>query len=152
QAGQTWERMMLIKARGVAGDPGLAAEFLEMIQPFRYPRAISEQIPREVAETKARIENEVVRAGELERNVKLGRGGIREIEFLVQTLQVLHGGRVPFLQTPRTLAALDKLAVYHLLDAAESARLKDAYCFLRDVEHRLQMENNQQTHTIPVSV
>jgi glutamate-ammonia-ligase adenylyltransferase len=152
QAGQTWERMMLIKARGVGGDEALAGEFLEMVQPFRYPRAISEQIPREVAEMKARIENEVVRAGELERNVKLGRGGIREIEFLVQTLQVLHGGRIPFLQTPKTLTALDKLADYNLLDRAESVRLKQAYCFLRDVEHRLQMESNQQTHTIPVNV
>ncbi len=152
QWGQTWERMMLIKARGVAGDEGLAAEFLEMIQPFRYPRSISEQIPREVAEMKARIENEVVRAGEIERNVKLGRGGIREIEFLVQTLQVLHGGRMPFLQTPRTLTALDKLADYDLLERQETVCLKGAYCFLRNVEHRLQMENNQQTHTIPTSI
>jgi glutamate-ammonia-ligase adenylyltransferase len=70
QWGQTWERMMLIKARCVGGDEILGAEFMEMIQPFRYPRAISEQIPREVSEMKQRIENEVIRAGELDRNVK----------------------------------------------------------------------------------
>jgi [glutamine synthetase] adenylyltransferase / [glutamine synthetase]-adenylyl-L-tyrosine phosphorylase len=151
QWGQTWERMMLIKARCVAGEQSLGAEFLEMVQPFRYPRSISEQIPREVAGMKQRIETEVVRSGELERNVKLGRGGIREIEFLVQTLQVLQAGRMPFLQGSQTLVTLEKFRNYHLLEAAQVDQLKEAYCFLRDVEHRLQMENNQQTHTIPTS-
>jgi [glutamine synthetase] adenylyltransferase / [glutamine synthetase]-adenylyl-L-tyrosine phosphorylase len=151
QWGQTWERMMLIKARCVAGDQSLGAEFLEMIQPFRYPRAISEQVPREVAEMKQRIENEIIKSGELERNVKLGRGGIREIEFIAQTQQVLQGGRMPFLQGSKTLPALDKLQQYHLLDSPESARLKQAYCFLRDIEHRLQMEDNRQTHTLPTN-
>jgi glutamate-ammonia-ligase adenylyltransferase len=74
QWGQTWERMMLIKARGVAGDDVLAAEFLEMVQPFRYPRSIQSTILQEVASMKDRIEQEVVRAGEMERNVKLGAG------------------------------------------------------------------------------
>jgi glutamate-ammonia-ligase adenylyltransferase len=149
QWGQTWERMMLIKARSVAGDESLAAEFLEMIQPFRFPRSISPEILREIAATKDRIENEVVRAGELERNVKLGRGGIREIEFTVQILQVLHGGRSPFLQIPQTLPCLDKLAQYDLLAREDAGQLHAAYVFLRDVEHRLQMENNLQTHTLP---
>jgi [glutamine synthetase] adenylyltransferase / [glutamine synthetase]-adenylyl-L-tyrosine phosphorylase len=149
QWGQTWERMMLIKARPVAGDENLGAEFLEMIQPFRFPRSISPEILREIAATKDRIENEVVRAGELERNVKLGRGGIREIEFAVQILQVLHGGRSPFLQIPQTLPCLDKLAQYDLLSREHTSQLHAAYIFLRDVEHRLQMENNLQTHTLP---
>ena len=151
QWGQTWERMMLIKARGVAGDLGLAAEFLETIQPFRYPRSQGDRILREVAETKARIENEVVRVGEIERNVKLGRGGIREIEFIVQTLQLLHAGRLPFLQQPQTVPALEKLVQYRLMTATEAQALEAAYRFLRDVEHRLQMENNLQTHTIPAA-
>lgn len=151
QWGQTWERMMLIKARCVAGDQSLGAEFLEMVQPFRYPRSISEQIPREVADMKDRIENEVIRSGELERNVKLGRGGIREIEFLVQTQQVLQGGRMPFLQGAKTIPALEKMRDYHLIESAAAEELKKAYFFLRDVEHRLQMEDNRQTHTIPVS-
>jgi glutamate-ammonia-ligase adenylyltransferase len=149
QWGQTWERMMLIKARGVAGDPGLAAEFIEMVQPFRYPRSLSSTFLREVAAMKERIENEVVKAGEIDRNVKLGRGGIREIEFVVQAFQVLHGGRLPFVQGAQTLPALEKLAQYHLIERAEAEDLRAAYCFLRDIEHRLQMENYLQTHTIP---
>ena len=98
---------------------------------------------------KDRIEREVVRAGELERNVKLGRGGIREIEFIVQSLQVLHAGRLPFLQISQTLPCLEKLEQYHLLAGDEAELLAAAYRFLRDVEHRLQMENNLQTHTLP---
>ena len=150
QWGQTWERMMLIKARGVAGDPALAAEFLETIQPFRYPRSVNESVLDEVAAMKTRIEQEVVKAGELDRNVKLGRGGIREIEFIVQAHQLLRGGRQPFLQNPQTLPTLDKLAQYDLLSVTEVRQLQGAYCFLRDVEHRLQMESNRQTHSIPV--
>ena len=149
QWGQTWERMMLIKARCVAGDEGLAAEFLEMIQSFRFPPSLSADVLREVAAVKDRIEREVVRAEELERNVKLGRGGIREIEFVVQSLQILHAGRLPFLQTAQTLPCLAKLAQYKLLAEEEAQQLDAAYRFLRDVEHRLQMEENQQTHTIP---
>ncbi len=149
QWGQTWERMMLIKARGVAGDAAMAGEFLETIQSFRYPRSLGDRILREVVETKERIENEVVRVGEIERNVKLGRGGIREIEFIVQTLQLLRAGRLPFLQQPQTLPTLEKLVQYRLMTAADAKALGAAYLFLRDVEHRLQMENNLQTHTIP---
>ncbi|HEY5912174.1 MAG TPA: hypothetical protein VJA21_16340 [Verrucomicrobiae bacterium] len=149
QWGQTWERMMLIKGRGVAGDQSLAAEFLEMIQPFRYPRSISQNVLREVGAMKDRIENEVVKAGELDRNVKLGRGGIREIEFIAQSRQLLHAGRQPFLQGAQTLPCLAKLVQYELLPAYSLGVLTDAYCFLRDIEHRLQMEGDLQTHTIP---
>ena len=149
QWGQTWERMMLIKARHIAGDETLAAEFLEMIQPFRFPRSVIQNVLHEVAAVKDRIENEVVGVGELERNVKLGRGGIREIEFVVQSLQVLHAGRLPFLQVSQTLPCLEKLERYNLLSKDEVSQLDAAYRFLRDVEHRLQMENNLQTHTIP---
>ncbi len=151
QWGQTWERMMLIKTRVVAGDAALAAEFVEMINSFRYPRSLAGGVLREISAMKDRIETEVVKAGELDRNVKLGRGGIREIEFVAQTLQLLHAGRQPFLQGPQTLPTLEKLAQYQLLDGDEARALADAYCFLRDVEHRLQMEDNQQTHTIPES-
>lgn len=149
QWGQTWERMMLIKARFVAGDASLAAEFVEMVQPFRYPRSLHRRVLQEIATMKDRIELEVVKAGELERNVKLGRGGIREIEFVTQTLQLLNAGRNPFLQDAQTLPALEKLTRYNLIAAKEAQDLSAAYCWLRDVEHRLQMENNLQTHTIP---
>ena len=151
QWGQTWERMMLIKARNVAGHEGLAAEFLEMVQPFRYPRSVNENVLREVAAMKQRIEDEVVRAGELERNVKLGRGGIREIEFIAQVFQLLHAGRQPFLQGPQTLPCLEKLVQYELLELKEARLLAQAYRFLRDLEHRLQMDDNRQTHTIPAN-
>ena len=151
QWGRTWERMMLIKARYVAGSSSLAADFIDMIHPFRYPRNISEQVPGEVAEMKDRIEKEVVKSGELQRNVKLGQGGIREIEFIVQTIQVLHAGRMPYLQGGQTLPLLEKLAVYGQLPTSDSLLLIKAYRFYRDVEHRLQIEENQQTHTLPQS-
>ena len=128
---------MLIKARGVAGSSQLVAEFLEMIQPFRFPRSLNERVLREIAAVKQRIENEVVKAGELERNVKLGRGGIREIEFIVQTLQILHAGKIPFLQNSQTIPTLQKLVQYKLLSAEEARDLAEAYFFLRNVEHRL---------------
>jgi len=149
QWGQTWERMMLIKARCVAGSESLAGEFLEMVQNFRYPRSVNENVLREVAAMKARIENEILREDELDRNVKLGRGGIREIEFVAQVLQLIHAGRQPFLQLTQTLPCLAKLAQYKLLDERDAQRLDAAYRFLRDVEHRLQMEQNLQTHTLP---
>ena len=96
---------MLIKARLVAGDKGLAAEFFEMIQSFRYPRSVSENVLHEIGAMKDRIENEVVAAGELDRNVKLGRGGIREVEFIAQSQQLLHAGKLPFLRkSPRPSA------------------------------------------------
>jgi glutamate-ammonia-ligase adenylyltransferase len=149
QWGQTWERMMLIKGRPVAGDAPLGAEFLEMTQSFRYPRCLNPRTLREVAAVKKRIETEVVKPGELERNVKLGRGGIREIEFIAQALQILHAGRLPFLQAAATMTALQRLARYSLLQPGDAADLQAAYVFLRDVEHRLQMESGRQTHTIP---
>jgi len=149
QWGQTWERMMLIKARCVAGSESLAGEFLEMVQNFRYPRSVNENVLRQVAAMKTRIEKEILSVDELDRNVKLGRGGIREVEFVVQALQLLNAGRQPFLQLSQTLPCLAKLAQYGLLERTDVARLDAAYRFLRDVEHRLQMDQNLQTHTLP---
>lgn len=149
QWGQTWERMMLIKARGVAGDNRLAAEFLEMIQPFRFPRSVNPNVLREIAAMKTRIERELLDAEALERNVKLGRGGIREIEFIAQARQLIYAGQIPFLQSAQTLPCLAKLAQYHLLEERDARELPSAYLFLRDVEHRLQMDEHRQTHTIP---
>jgi glutamate-ammonia-ligase adenylyltransferase len=149
QWGQTWERMMLIKARPVAGDRALGEEFVEALQSYRYPRSLSERTVREVAAVKKRIEDEILRHGEMERNVKLGRGGIREIEFVAQTWQILRAGRSPFLQGGSTVPVLRKLAEYGLLKPADARELEDAYIFLRDIEHRLQMDAHQQTHTIP---
>jgi glutamate-ammonia-ligase adenylyltransferase len=147
--GQTWERMMLVKARPAAGDTELGGEFLEMAQAFRYPRSLNRRVVREIAAVKQRIETEIVKEGEIERNVKLGRGGIREIEFIVQTLQLLNAGRIPFLQDAATVPVLQRLVNYSLLTPDDAAELERAYVFLREVENRLQMEANRQTHTIP---
>ncbi len=146
--GQTWERLMLLKARPLAGDRQLGAEFLETIQSFRYPRSLSEGLLDEIAATKTRLETEAIQ-GDAERDVKRGRGGIREIEFITQSLQLLNAGRQPFLQGGSTLPSLAKLAEYSLLSATEATQLAESYRFWRDVEHRLQMEDNLQTHTLP---
>ena len=147
--GETWERMMLIKARCVAGSAPLVDEFLETIHPFRFPRYVGEEVLGEIAMIKQRIEREIVGEDRLTRHVKLGVGGIREIEFVAQTLQLLHAGRSPFLQTANTLEALQKLGKYGQLPLDEVNNLAAAYQFLRTVEHRLQMEAGLQTHTIP---
>lgn len=151
QYGQTWERMMLIKARGVAGDDRLAHEFIETIHPFRFPRSVSDRVLIDIAEMKERIENEVVRSGEQTRNIKLGKGGIREIEFIVQIHQLMRGGKNPFIQESNTLRCLKKLADYEIMPREETQILASAYRFLRKLEHRLQMEKDMQTHTVPTS-
>jgi [glutamine synthetase] adenylyltransferase / [glutamine synthetase]-adenylyl-L-tyrosine phosphorylase len=147
--GETWERIALIKARGIAGDRELAYEFLRQHQPFIYPRSPTPDLLDEIAGIKRRIEREVTRADTIDRDVKLGRGGIREIEFVVQTLQFIHGGRQIFLQETGTLNALRALSRLELIPHQEIVDLDRAYRFLRTVEHRLQIEAEQQTHTLP---
>ena len=147
--GETWERIALIKARGIAGDRELAYEFLRQHQPFIYPRSPTPDLLDEIAKIKRRIEHDVIRSDSLERDVKLGRGGIREIEFVVQTLQFIHGGRHIFLRETSTLGALRGLSRLELIPRKEVVDLDRAYRFLRHVEHRLQIEAEQQIHTIP---
>src|SRR5207245_4332948 len=141
--GETWERIALIKARRIAGDRELAYEFLRQHQPFIYPRSPTPDLLDEIAKIKRRIERDVARSDALERDVKLGRGGIREIEFVVQTLQFIHGGRHVFLQEPGTLNALRSLSRLELIPLREVADLDGAYRFLRQVEHRLQIATEQ---------
>ena len=147
--GETWERIALIKAREIAGSRELAYEFLSQHQPFIYPRSPTPDLLDEVANIKRRIEREALGTDELDRDVKLGRGGIREIEFVVQTLQFIHGGRHAFLQETSTMKALRALAELELIPQKEVVDLDRAYRFLRQVEHRLQIEAEQQTHTVP---
>jgi glutamate-ammonia-ligase adenylyltransferase len=147
--GETWERLALIKARGVGGSRELAYEFLRQHQPFIYPKSPTPDLLDEIANIKRRIERDVVGHDELERDVKLGRGGIREIEFVVQALQLIHGARHAFLQEASTLKALRGLRQLDLLPRDEVLTLDKAYRFLRRVEHRLQIEAEQQTHTVP---
>src|SRR5437870_998634 len=147
--GETWERLALIKARGIAGSREFAYEFLRQHQPFIYPNSATPDLLEEIANTKRRIERDIVGTEKLERDVKLGRGGIRDIEFIVQTLQLIHGARHPFLQEPSMLKALRALRELDLLAPDEVLALDNAYRFLRRVEHRLQIEGEQQTHTVP---
>ena len=147
--GETWERLALIKARWICGDRELAYEFLRQHQPFIFPKSPTPDLLEEIALIKRRIERDIVGHENLDRNVKLGAGGIREIEFVVQALQLLHGARHPFLQEASTLKALGGLAQLEFLPADDAARLETAYRFLRRVEHRLQIEAEQQTHTVP---
>ena len=147
--GETGARIALIKARGIAGDRELADEVLRHHQPFIYPRSPTPDLLDEIANIKRRIERDVVRTDAIERNVKLGRGGIREVEFIVQTLQFIHGGRNAFLQDASTLGALPSLARLELIPRKEVLDLDRGYRFLRSVEHRLQIEAEQQVHTVP---
>jgi glutamate-ammonia-ligase adenylyltransferase len=149
--GETWERMALLKARGICGNQELLYEFEHRLQPFIFPRAVSDDLLTEIAELKFRIERDLVGAEDLRRNVKLGYGGIREIEFTVQTLQLLHGARHAFLQERSTLKALVALAELEMLDQAAVETLRSAYVFLRAVEHRLQIVDERQTHTLPTN-
>jgi glutamate-ammonia-ligase adenylyltransferase len=148
--GETWERMALLKARGICGDEELLYEFEHRLQPFIFPRTVSDDLLTEIAELKLRIERDLVGAEDLHRNVKLGYGGIREIEFAVQTLQLLHGVRHAFLQERSTLKALAALAELEMLDHSAVETLGEAYVFLRAVEHRLQIVDERQTHTLPI--
>ena len=147
--GETWERLALIKARGVAGSRELAYEFLRQHQPFIYPKSATPDLLEEIANIKRRIERDVVGPDKLHRDVKLGIGGIREIEFIVQALQLINGARHPFLQEPSMLKALQALRELDFLPHEEVLALDGAYRFLRRVEHRLQIEAEQQTHTVP---
>src|SRR6266705_2114884 len=147
--GETWERIALIKARGIVGDRELAYAFLRQHQPFIYPKSTTPELLNEIASIKQRIERDLVGTENLERDVKLGRGGIRDIEFVVQTLQLIHAARYPFLQQPNMLKALRALRELDLLPRDEVLTLDNTYRFLRRVEHRLQIEAEQQTHVVP---
>jgi glutamate-ammonia-ligase adenylyltransferase len=147
--GETWERLALIKARGICGSRELAYEFLRQHQPFIYPKSPTPDLLDEIAAIKRRIERDIVGYENIGRDVKLGAGGIREIEFVVQALQLLHGARHAFLQETSTLKALPVLAQLELIPGDEARSLEAANRFLRGVEHRLQIEAEQQIHTIP---
>ena len=147
--GQTWERSALIKARPVAGDPAVGREFVERITPFVFRKYLDFGAIAEIRDMKQKINREVQLKGKTRRDVKLGYGGIREIEFLVQALQLIYGGRDRALRERGTMKALHILAQKGLLTYQEIADLSRAYGFLRTVEHRIQMLNDLQTQTMP---
>ena len=152
--GRDWELQMLIKARVAAGDPRPGRELLEYAEPLIYKTTTDFRTVEIVSETRARIhekQREKQRRGGRQHgvDVKLARGGIRDIEFLVQCLQRLHGGRDAWVRHGGTLLALTRLRDKELLSAAEYSRLASAYRFLRHLEHRLQFDEDLQTHTLP---
>jgi [glutamine synthetase] adenylyltransferase / [glutamine synthetase]-adenylyl-L-tyrosine phosphorylase len=148
-AAATWERQALIKAAPVAGDDGLGAAFVEAVTPFVYPEELPPSTIDEVRRVKVRLEEYVRALGKASIEVKRGRGGIRDVEFAVQLLQIVHGGRDERLRAPSTLGALAALAAEGYVAEADAAALADAYRFLRALEHRLQIVRDLQTHELP---
>ncbi|MCC7017691.1 MAG: bifunctional [glutamine synthetase] adenylyltransferase/[glutamine synthetase]-adenylyl-L-tyrosine phosphorylase [Rhodospirillales bacterium] len=149
--GQNWERAAMITARAVAGDLEAGTEFLDRLRPFVWRRHLDFAAIQDIHSIKRQIHahhggGTVAVAGH---DIKLGRGGIREIEFFVQTQQLIRGGREPRLRTRSTLAGLAALADLELTERKAAAELTEAYEFLRRVEHRLQMINDEQTQTLP---
>jgi len=147
--GQCWERAALIKARPVAGDLELGKQFLKEVEPFIYRRYLDYTTVDELRHMKARIENELLTGDGKERNIKLGYGGIREIEFFTQALQLVNGGYEASLRGPGTLPALAQLARHNFITAQDRDRLSEAYRFLRQAEHKIQMVQEAHTYSIP---
>ena len=151
-SGRAWERQALLKARPVAGDRGLGRAFLQEVAPFVFRRFMDFQALEELQGMRDRILAEQKREErDLFRDVKLGRGGIREIEFTVQSFQLIYGGRYRELDEPNTLACLDKLRKLELMPEEAVLQMQRDYIFLRRVEHWLQLDQNRQTRRVPQS-
>jgi len=147
--GRTWERQALIKVRPVAGDLKLGAEFLHLIEPFVYRKYLSVGEINEIKALKRQIEHKASRAGAGGPEVKTGHGGIRDIEFTIQFLQLLNAGDLPDVRQRNTLLAMEALERVGCLTDQEYQILDDAYRFLRKTEHRLQLLFDLQTHRLP---
>jgi [glutamine synthetase] adenylyltransferase / [glutamine synthetase]-adenylyl-L-tyrosine phosphorylase len=145
----TWERQALLKARAVAGDPALGRAFVAEVAPFVYPDELAPSAIEDIRSTKARIEDHVRALGKEAVEVKRGRGGIRDVEFAVQLLQLVHGRRHARLRDPNTLRVLRALGDEGFVGPADADALADSYRFLRRLEHRLQMVRDVQTHALP---
>jgi [glutamine synthetase] adenylyltransferase / [glutamine synthetase]-adenylyl-L-tyrosine phosphorylase len=146
---EPWERQALIKVRPVGGSAALGRRFAEAVEPLVYSPTPDPYLAVEMVAMKDRIDGRLSEQGHSERDVKLGRGGIRELEFGVQALQLQRGGADRWLRQGNTLLALHRLADRGLVGFAEYAALAEAYVFLRDVEHRLQLWQNRQTALLP---
>jgi glutamate-ammonia-ligase adenylyltransferase len=146
---EPWERQALLKARVCAGDGRVAAGFARLVRDVVYRRGVEEGIVAAVRDMKREIDRQQKAKGSERDNVKLGRGGIREIEFLVQAMQLLYGGDDPWLRERNTLKAIFRLTERGYLAPALGRRLSHAYVHLRTVEHRLQILHEFQTHTLP---
>lgn len=146
--GRAWERYALVKARVIAGDFQKGAELSQILKPFVYRKYIDFSAMDSLRELKAMIHAEVKKKDKLQ-NIKLGPGGIREVEFVVQAFQLIHGGRDPELQRQSLLPTLARLPEKQFLESELVAKLKASYLFLRKTENHLQEWNDKQTHDLP---
>ena len=150
---ETWadmlDRLALLKCRYVAGDSQLGKRFLQSTSEFVYKKYLDQGAVEEIRWLKRRIDRELGRRKTSERNIKLGPGGIREIEFFVQAFQLLYGGSNPEIRAPQTLSALDRLLEHEFIERNDYQVLRKAYLFLRDLEHKLQLVEDLQTHELP---
>ncbi len=146
--GRTWERYAWLKARPVAGDRSLGARLLERIRPFVFRRYLDYGLFDSLRKLHAEIDQRS-RREDLSADIKRGPGGIRELEFLVQSLQLLRGGHEPALRRPGFLPALRAARRARLLEADEARRIDESYRFLRGLENRLQLATGRQTHELP---
>lgn len=148
-----WERAAFIRARAAAGDKALGARFLGAIQPFVWRRGLDFGAIAEIRDISRRIrghhaQGQILGPGF---DLKRGRGGIREVEFFAQIHQLIHAGRAPELRVPGTRDALAALAQHGIIDADEAATMASAYTLLRTLEHRIQMVDDRQTHSVPAA-
>src|SRR5262249_20338069 len=147
--GQTWERAVWLKARPVAGDADLGRLLGDELTPFVYRRYLDYGMLDDLKAMKRRIDASLRDPRARERNVKLGRAGIRGVGFWAQAQQLIHGGKAPRLRERSTLGALATLAATGYAASTQAESLADAYRFLRDVEHKLQIVRERQTQIIP---
>jgi glutamate-ammonia-ligase adenylyltransferase len=147
--GETWERQAHLKGRAIAGDRRLGDDFVRSIRDWVYGRGLNFDEIAALKRIKQRMEDVTAHRGEERHEVKLGHGGIRDVEYVIQFMQLLHGARLPAVRDPNTLSALRKLEAHGLILREERDVLDDAYRFLRLVEHRLQLVQGAQVHRIP---
>jgi len=148
QDAATWEKQAMLKARVVAGDAEIGNRFLNRIRPLLFTDSATD-VRNSIQQMKERIESRLRQRGKLYAEVKLGAGSIRDVEFLVQNLQLIHGEHEPRILSFNTLDSLVRLAEFGLISAAWYRQLRAGYVFLRTVEHSLQLLHNQQTHELP---
>ena len=149
--GQSWERTAMLKARPVAGSLELGEQLLQILSPFVYRKYLDYNLIEDMKLMKQKIDASLARNREGESNLKLGRGGIREIEFFIQALQLVYAGKNPGLRERNSLNALGLLAESRIISEHDRRDLCEAYRFLRTVEHRIQVVQERQTHNLPHS-
>jgi glutamate-ammonia-ligase adenylyltransferase len=146
---KTWEFQALLKARPIAGDAQLGAEFTRMVEPFVWPERLADGAVTEIQRMKTVVERSAPVRSAGARQLKLAPGGLRDIEFAVQLLQLVHGRADAALRTPNTLDGLAALAAGGYVDDGDANLFSDAYQFLRTIEHRLQLRRMRRTHVVP---